>query len=169
MHLLQIIPESVLWLLDCNPWAKQNLIRKAETLGISAHRLIFAPRVNLAEHLARHVHADLFLDTQPYNAHTTCSDALWMGVPVLTCAGSTFSARVAGSLLKAAGLPQLVTHSLDAYTQQALHLAKNPELLMSLKQQLLNERRNSALFDTARFTQDLEQIYMQMLDTDRDR
>ena len=97
LRLLKAVPNSVFWLLDCNQWAKQNLINTAKSNGINADRFIFAPRVSIADHLARHIHADLFLDTLPYNAHTTCSDALWMGLPVFTCVGDTFSARVAGS------------------------------------------------------------------------
>lgn len=159
MRLLKAVPNSVLWLLECNRWAKANLLAQASAHGIDNHRLIFAPRVSISEHLARHAHADLFLDTAPYNAHTTCSDALWMGVPVLTCAGSTFASRVAGSLLSAAGLSQLITHSLDHYEQLALQLAQNPALLTEMKQKLLAEKMSSALFDTAAFTDSLESIY----------
>ncbi len=161
MRLLNAVPNSVLWLLDCNPWAKQHLTCEAATHGIAAERLIFAPRVAIAEHLARHAHANLFLDTLPYNAHTTCSDALWMGLPVLTCAGDTFAARVAGSLIKAAGLPELITYTLQDYEEKALSLAQNPALLTTMKQKLLSEKMTSALFDTASFTQSLEAIYQQ--------
>lgn len=162
MRLLNAIPDSVLWLLDCNQWAKENLLREAAAVGIEKQRLIFAPRVSIADHLARHAHADLFLDTQPYNAHTTCSDALWMGLPVLTCVGNTFAARVAGSLLHAAGLPELVTDSLADYEEKALHLAKNPALLSAIRQKLLTEKMSSALFDSARFARDLEAAYLEM-------
>jgi len=167
MRLLNKIPNSVLWLLDCNQWAKQNLILEATKHNISAERLIFAPRVSIADHLARHVHADLFLDTQPYNAHTTCSDALWMGLPVLTCVGETFAARVAGSLIHAAGLNELVTYSLKDYEEKALNLASNPLLLDSMRQQLVSERMTSALFDTAAFARALEGIYQSMLENTR--
>jgi len=163
MRLLKATPNSVLWLLDCNRWAKQNLIEQAELHGISAERLIFAPRVSIAGHLARHVHADLFLDTLPYNAHTTCSDALWMGLPVLTCTGDTFASRVAGSLLKTAGLDELVTSSLEEYETKALHLASNPQLLEPMRKKLIAEKMSSALFDTAGFTKSLEAIYQNML------
>lgn len=162
MRLLKAVPNSVLWLLECNRWAKANLLKQANTHGIDGNRLIFAPRVSINEHLARHAHADLFLDTAPYNAHTTCSDALWMGVPVLTCAGSTFASRVAGSLLNAAGLSELVTHSLTEYEQLALKLAQNPVLLNEMKQKLLNEKMHSMLFDTATFTHALERIYQEI-------
>jgi len=162
MRLLNAVPNSVLWLLDCNRWARQNLIEQAELHGIAAERLIFAPRVSLASHLARHTHADLFLDTLPYNAHTTCSDALWMGLPVLTCTGDTFASRVAGSLLKAAGLDELVTGSLKDYEAKALHLACNPQLLAPMRQKLIAEKMSSPLFDTASFARSLEAIYENM-------
>ncbi|MDP3678073.1 MAG: tetratricopeptide repeat protein, partial [Methylotenera sp.] len=159
MRLLNAVPNSVLWLLDCNIWAKQNLMREAVALGIAAERLIFAPRVAIADHLARHAHADLFLDTLPYNAHTTCSDALWMGVPVLTCVGETFAARVAGSLISAAGLTELITYTLQDYEEKALQLANNPTIIAAIKQKLLAENMTSALFDTNKFTRSLEAIY----------
>ncbi len=159
MRLLKATPNSVLWLLECNRWAKQNLIREATTQGIEADRLIFAPRVTIANHLARHAHADLFLDTQPYNAHTTCSDALWMGVPVLTCIGDTFAARVAGSLLNEAGLTEMITYALQDYENKALYFSKNPDELSALKQKLHVEKTNSALFDTTCFAQSLEATY----------
>ena len=162
MRLLKAVPNSVLWLLECNTWAKQNLMREAAAHGIVAERLIFAPRVSIADHLARHVHADLFLDTLPYNAHTTCSDALWMGLPVLTCVGQTFAARVAGSLISAAGLPELLTNSLEEYEEKARNFAQNPALLTPIKLKLLAEKTTSALFDTAKFTQALEQTYQKM-------
>jgi predicted O-linked N-acetylglucosamine transferase (SPINDLY family) len=163
MSLLTKLPNSVLWLLDCNTWAKQNLWREAKRSGIAVERIIFAPRVNIAEHLARHVHADLFLDTQPYNAHTTCSDALWMGLPVLTCVGDTFASRVAGSLLQAAGLTQLISTSLAEYEEIAIKLAQNPSALTAIKEKLQNENMTSALFDTVQFTQSLEQAYLKIM------
>lgn len=159
MRLLKATPDSVLWLLECNRWAKQNLIEQAALHGIASERVIFAPRVSIAEHLARHAHADLFLDTLPYNAHTTCSDALWMGLPVLTCVGETFASRVAGSLLKAAGLDEMITYKLADYENKALSLAKNPQVLNRMKQKLLSEKMTSALFDTASFAKSLETIY----------
>lgn len=162
MRLLEANPNSVLWLLDCNTWAKQNLTATASNLGIATERLIFAPRVALADHLARHIHADLFLDTQPYNAHTTCSDALWMGLPVLTCVGETFAARVAGSLLNAAGLSELITFSLQDYENKALYLAKNPAVIDSMKQKLLAEKMTSPLFDTSAFAKSLEAVYQRI-------
>ncbi|PKO46186.1 MAG: glycosyltransferase [Betaproteobacteria bacterium HGW-Betaproteobacteria-22] len=162
MRLLKAIPDSVLWLLECNPWATENLKREAEISGVAVSRLIFAPRIGIADHLARHAHADIFLDTLPYNAHTTCSDALWMGLPVLTCAGNTFASRVAGSLIKTAGLTEWVTFSLKDYEQKALDFAKNPEAILCAKQKLLAEKMHSELFDTAKFVQGLESIFQGM-------
>lgn len=163
MRLLTAEPNSVLWLLDCNPWAKQNLLREAKLRNIEAERIIFAPRVSIADHLARHAHADLFLDTQPYNAHTTCSDALWMGVPVLTCVGDTFASRVAGSLLHAAGLTQLITYSLEAYENTAMSFVQNKDTLTSIKEKLSTENMTSPLFDTAKFAESLEESYREIL------
>lgn len=159
MRLLKAVPNSVLWLLECNRWAKANLLAQASAQGIDGKRLIFAPRVSIDQHLARHAHADLFLDTAPYNAHTTCSDALWMGVPVLTCAGETFASRVAGSLIKAAGLEDLVTYSLQDYEKKALYLAQNPDLLAAMKLRLEKDKMTSALFNTQQFTNALEGLY----------
>lgn len=163
LTLLNKVPNSVLWLLDCNQWARENLIKAASLQGISASSLIFAPRVSIADHLARHVHADLFLDTQPYNAHTTCSDALWMDLPVLTCVGETFAARVAGSLLTAVDLPELITYNLKDYAQKALELAQQPEKLLALKQKLIANKAKSPLFDTAAYAKSLEGIYKSMI------
>lgn len=162
MRLLKSASNSVLWLLDCNQWAKKNLIKEAAAHGIAKDRLIFAPRVAIADHLARHAHADLFLDTLPYNAHTTCSDALWMGVPVLTCIGDTFASRVAGSLLNVAGLNELTTDNLQAYEAKALELAQNPAKLAGLKEQLQSAKVSSALFDTVLFAKSLEETYQTM-------
>ena len=122
MRLMQTTPGSVLWLLESNRWAKANLRREAEVRGVSGDRLVFAPRVAGPENLARYRLADLFLDTYPYNAHTTASDALWAGCPVVTIAGDTFVSRVAGSLLRTIGLPELITTSLDEYAALALRL-----------------------------------------------
>ena len=162
MRLLKAVPDSVLWLLECNRWAKANLCREAEVQGVAASRLVFAPRLPIAEHLARQQLADLFLDTLPYNAHTTASDALWMGLPVLTCAGDTFSSRVAASLLQAAGLPELATNSLEEYEALAKQLATQPAKLSALKDKLVNLRDTTALFDTPRFVANLEQAYRRM-------
>lgn len=159
LEILRTVPNSVLWLLECNRWAKDNLLKHARQRGIDPTRLIFAPRVSIAEHLARHAHADLILDTLPYNAHTTCSDALWMEVPVLTCVGSTFAGRVAASLLKTAGLDTLITYALSEYQQRAIELATDQRKRNQLKQQLAHQKSQSALFDTEAFCKGLEAIY----------
>ena len=162
VRLLRAVPDSVLWLLKSNPWAEQNLLREAQRHGVVAGRLVFAPLLPQAQHLGRLRAADLFLDTQPYNAHTTASDALWTGLPVLTCSGDTFASRVAGSLLTAVGLPELVTHSMEAYEERALHLARNPAELAALRDRLARNRDSTPLFDTPAFTRHLEAAYLQM-------
>ena len=134
MRLLEQVPGSVLWLLETYPAAMANLRREAEArLKGGSERLIFAPSVPNAEHLARFATADLFLDTLPYNAHTLTSDALWGGCPVLTSAGETFASRVAGSILLAAGLPELVTSNLKEYEAAALRLADDRAALEMLR------------------------------------
>lgn len=160
MRLLQQVPNSVLWLLECNPWAKSNLQREAAITGIDKNRLIFAPRVPIADHLARHRHADLFLDTLPYNAHTTASDALFMRLPLLTCMGETFASRVAASLLQNIGMPELITHSLYEYEKKALLLAHSAEKLAQLKQKLHTQLEKSALFKPKQFAREVEQHYL---------
>ncbi|HEU4709105.1 MAG TPA: tetratricopeptide repeat protein, partial [Methylophilaceae bacterium] len=162
MRLLQAVPDSVLWLLECNRWAKENLRKEAQAHGVDPNRLIFAPRVPIAEHLARHALADLFLDTLPYNAHTTASDTLWMGVPIITCPGATFTSRVAGSLLHAAKLPELITDSLKEYEALALRLAHEAQTLQALKDKLRSSRVSTPLFDTTAFARHLEQTYQRM-------
>ncbi len=162
MRLLHAVPESVIWLLESSPAASRNLRKEAAARGVEPHRLIFAPKLPLQSHLGRLSAADLFLDTFPYNAHTTASDALWVGLPVLTCAGETFASRVAGSLLNAIGLPELVTGSMDQYERFALRLAREPANLKSFRDRLQQNRSTAMLFDTERFTRDLEKAYLQM-------
>ncbi|MCE9633286.1 MAG: tetratricopeptide repeat protein [Methylophilales bacterium] len=162
MRLLREVPDSVLWLLQANRWAENNLKREAEAQGVAASRLIFAPRLSLEQHLARQQQADLLLDTLPYNAHTTTSDALWASVPVVTCMGETFAGRVAASLLNAVGLPELITHNLQDYAALALKLARQPDELARLKKVLMENRNTSPLFDAVRFTRDLEEVYEKM-------
>ena len=163
MRVLRAIPKSVLWLSQANAIATANLRREVERHGVSPQRLIFAPRVSdNADHLARQRQADLFLDTLPYNAHTTASDALWAGVPVLTCLGETFAGRVAASLLKAIGLPELITTSLADYETLALKLAREPPFLAAIKAKLARNRETYPLFDTARFTRHIEAAYTTM-------
>jgi len=161
-RILQAVPESVLWLYDQNRWSTANLRREARARGIAEDRLIFAPRCSLDRYLAHLRAADLFLDTLHYNAHTTASDALWAGTPIVTCAGSTFPSRVAGSLLKAVGLPELVTHSLDAYEALAVALSRDPRRRASLREKLDRERATAPLFDTAAYARHLESAYRQM-------
>ena len=139
-----------------------NLRREGRQRGVDDARIIFAKRVPYDEHLGRQVLADLFLDTLPFNAGTTASDALWAGLPVLTCAGSAFAARMAGSLLRTAGLPELVTHSLQEYEQRAFDLSGGGSELKALRERLTNVSRNGPLFDTARFARSLEAAYCEM-------
>jgi protein O-GlcNAc transferase len=162
MRLLNAIEGSVLWLFAGNAVAPRNLRHEAERRGVDAERLIFAPQLAHAEHLARHRHADLFLDTIYCNAHTTASDALWAGLPVLTCMGETFTSRVAGSLLTAVGLPELITHSLPGYEALALALARDPVRLAGLHKKLADNLKGAPLFDTARYTRHIEAAYVTM-------
>jgi len=162
MRILSLVQGSVLWLLADNPMAKDNLIKEAATRGIDSSRLVFAERLPIQEHLARHDVADLFLDTLPYNAHTTCSDALWAGLPVLTLLGSTFPGRVGASLLSAVGLSELVTHTQEEYEALAIELVKSPQKLASIKQKLANNRLKAPLFDSPLFTKNLEAAYVKM-------
>jgi protein O-GlcNAc transferase len=164
MRLLKTAENSVLWLLEGNSTASVNLRAAAVRQGISPERLIFAPRMAPPDHLARHRCADLFLDTLPCNAHTTASDALWAQLPVLTCLGSTFAGRVAASLLKAVGLDELITQSLDEYEALALRLAREPVRLGAIKDKLARHRNAFPLFDTARTTRHIESAYVNMVD-----
>lgn len=164
MRLLKAVPGSVLWLLECSPIAVGNLRREAAIKGIASERLVFAPRRPAAEHLARYRLADLFLDTFPVNAHTTASDALWAGCPLLTIAGTTFVSRVAGSLLRAIGLPELITTSLEEYEAITLQLARDPRMLGELRARLEFNRATSSLFDAGRFARNLETAYGTMFD-----
>jgi len=161
-RLLATVDGSVLWLLRDNDWAAANLRREAQTRGIAPDRLIFADRAPLVEHLARHAQADLFLDTFTVNAHTTASDALWAGLPVVTKLGSSFVARVAGSLLHALDMPELVTESAADYERLALELATDPAALAQVKAKLARNRLTSSLFDTERYTRDLEALYLRL-------
>ena len=135
----------------------------SQARGIDPSRLIFAPKLAPEQHLGRHQLGDLFLDTLPYNAHTTCSDALWAGVPVVSCYGNVFPGRVAASLLKAIDLPELVTARLADYEALALELAANPALLQATREKLARNRLTSPLYDSARFRKNIEAAYEAML------
>ena len=162
MRVLKQIKGSVLWLLEDNATASANLRKEAMARGVNAERLIFAKRMPLPEHLARHQCADLFIDTLPYNAHTTASDALWTGLPVLTCQGETFVGRVATSMLSAMHLPELITTTLEDYERVTIELAMNPEKLARIKQKLDDNRLTTPLFDTMLFTKHIEKAYTAM-------
>jgi predicted O-linked N-acetylglucosamine transferase (SPINDLY family) len=164
MRLLGKVPGSVLWLLGDNPATMRNLRAAATARGIDSGRLVFAPRTAPCDHLARHKLADLFVDTLPYNAHTTASDALWTGLPVVTCLGAAFDGRVAASLLSAAGLPELVTHSVAQYEELALALAGDRARLARVRETLVRNRLRVPLFDTGRFRRNIEQAYLRMME-----
>lgn len=161
MRLLAQLPGSVLWLKKPNTTAEHHLKQAAQENGVDPARLIFAGGAPLDEHFARHTLADLFLDTLPYNAHATACDALWSGLPVLTCKGTAYAGRVAASMLLTAGLPELVTETAEDYERMALALARDPARLKVLRDRLTG--RNSPLFDTLRFARDLEALYEKML------
>jgi len=156
MRILQRVPDSVLWLVADFDVVRDNLWRYAEQAGIARERIIFAGRAMPADYLARYQLADLFLDTYPFNAGTTASDALWAGLPLLTCAGRTFSSRMAGSLLRAVGLPQLITTSFAEYEEQAVALGHERARIAAMKQQLQDNRLSCALFDSPRLVRNLE-------------
>jgi predicted O-linked N-acetylglucosamine transferase (SPINDLY family) len=159
MDLLKAVKGSVLWLLEDNNTAARNLKKEAEKRGVEANRLVFANRMPLSEHLARHRAADLFLDTLPYNAHTTASDALWAGLPVLTQLGESFAGRVAASLLHAINLSELITHTEEEYERKAIDLALNPELMKNIKNKLIKNRLTTPLFNTSLFTRNIQKAY----------
>lgn len=164
MRLLDAVAGSVLWLFSASELALSNLRKEAAVRGVDPHRLVFAPRRELPDHLARLTLADLFLDTLPYNAHTTASDALWAGVPLVTCMGTTFPGRVASSMLHAVGMPELVTTSLQEYEALARKLATEPPLLRSMRDKLARNRPVCPLFNTARLARHLESAYETMWD-----
>jgi len=164
MRLLACVDGSVLWLLEGNASIRANLCKEAAVRGVAPERLIFAGRTTPEQHLARQRLADLFLDTLPYNAHTTASDALWVGLPLLTVPGRSFPARVAASILQAANLPELIAEDLAAYETLALKLALDPAALKAIRDKLTASRANLLLFDTHRFTRNLEAAYRTMLE-----
>jgi predicted O-linked N-acetylglucosamine transferase (SPINDLY family) len=164
MKLLREIDGSVLWLLRGNAIAETNLRREAERRGVSADRLVFAPHVSPEQHLARHRAADLFVDTFPYNAHTTASDALWAGLPLVTWSGETFASRVAGSLLTAVGLAELIAGNIEDYEASIRKLATTPKELARLRAKLARNRLTHPLFDSERFSRHIEAAFTTMYD-----
>jgi protein O-GlcNAc transferase len=162
MRILKRVPGSVLWMLAANSLVEKNLKVAASNSTVAPERLVFAPRMSLPEHLARHQHAGLFMDTMPYNAHTTASDALWAGLPVLTCAGSTFAGRVSGSLIKAVGMPDFVVQDLAAYEAFAVDYGTNLIKQKEAKSRLALNRKTMPLFDTQLFTRHIEFAYTEM-------
>jgi predicted O-linked N-acetylglucosamine transferase (SPINDLY family) len=163
MNILRRVPESVFWVLADNQWAEDNLRCEAEICGIDPSRLIFAARVSPGDYLARYQVADLFLDSFPFNAGTTANDALWMGLPVLTCSGRSFASRMAGALLTAAKLDELITFNLRDYEEKAVWLANNPDECRRMREHLHDVRENGVLFDTPRFVRNLESSFKQLL------
>ena len=162
MRILHKTGESELWLLANNDMTIENLKNEAVKQGISEKRLVFAPYVSLSEHLNRIKHADLFLDTRPYNAHTTSSDALRMGLPVLTCIGKSFPSRVAASILNSLSLTELITETEEDYESLAIELATNPIKLKSIKDKLIHNLSSAPLFDTPLFARNLESAFKTM-------
>jgi protein O-GlcNAc transferase len=169
MRILRAVPGSVLWLLESNRWAAANLRRAAAAHGIADDRLLFAPRRPPAEHLARYRATDLAIDTFPYTSHTTASDALWAGCPLVTRVGDTFVSRVAGSILRNAGMHELVTDNAGDYERKVIELATAPGKLQDLRRKLRETRDRCPLFDTPRFVRNLESAYEDMLKALRDR
>jgi predicted O-linked N-acetylglucosamine transferase (SPINDLY family) len=167
MRILRQVPGSVLWLLEDNAGAAGNLRAAAEARGVSAARLVFAPRLPVADHLARQRAGDLFLDTLPCNAHTTASDALWAGLPLLTCLGESFAGRVAGSLLAAVGLSELITGSQAEYEALAVGLARDPGRLAGIRTRLAAQRLTAPLFNTELTTRRLEAAYEALVERHR--
>src|SRR5262249_9619338 len=162
LRILKRVDGSVMWLLEDNTKASSNLRKEAEIRGVTPERLVFAKRTSLPDHLARHRLADVFLDTIPFNAGSTANDALWAGLPLITCSGQTYTARMAGSLLNAMGLPELITTRLEAYEQLAIDLATHPENLAAIKHKLAENRLTTALFDMNRLTNHIEAAYAGM-------
>jgi predicted O-linked N-acetylglucosamine transferase (SPINDLY family) len=167
VRILLQIEGSVLWLFGNNEETIANLRRETAARNVNPGRLVFAKQLPLANHLARHRLGDLFLDTLPCNAHTTASDALWVGLPVLTCVGDTFAGRVGASLLQAIRVPELITSSLDTYENTAIELARNPRNLAAIRRKLADHLLTTPLFDTALFTKGIESAYSTMYERRR--
>jgi predicted O-linked N-acetylglucosamine transferase (SPINDLY family) len=168
MQILAAVEGSVLWLTAMDEYAIGNLCKEAARRGVDPTRLVFAERVpTMAQHVARQQLADLFLDTLPYNAHSTAMDALSAGLPVLTQIGESYAARVTASLLTTLGLPELIVTRLDAYEARAIELARNRPALLEIRKKIIAAHRKSALFDTARYTRNLESAYVAMAEQRR--
>jgi predicted O-linked N-acetylglucosamine transferase (SPINDLY family) len=167
MRVLAAVDNSVMWLLADNRWAKANMLRVAAEHGVAPERLIFAPRAAPPDYLARFAVADLFLDTFPYNAGTTASDCLWMGTPILTRSGRSYISRMAGSLLTAVGLPDLITNSLPEYEQRAVQIGQNPQRAASYKRYLRDQGRASALFDIPATVRAMEAEFERLAEAQR--
>jgi predicted O-linked N-acetylglucosamine transferase (SPINDLY family) len=163
MSILRRVPHSVMWMLADNPWAEDNLRREAEARGVDRNRLVFAGRVSPENYLARYLIADLFLDSFPFNAGTTANDALWMGLPVLTCSGRSFASRMAGALLTAAGLNELITYNFEDYEKKALFLARSSIEMQRIKNILSQEKKNGSLFDSGKFVENLEKLLVEIV------
>ena len=159
MRILRRVEGSVLWLLEDNASVANNLRREAVRRNVQAERLIFARRVPMPEHLARLRAGDLFIDTLPYNAHTTASEALWVGLPVVTCLGETFAGRVAASLLQAIGLPELIAAHRDQFEELVVELATDAQRLATIRQKLADNRLTTPLFDARLFAKHIEAAY----------
>jgi predicted O-linked N-acetylglucosamine transferase (SPINDLY family) len=167
MRILKSVEGSVLWLFEDNTTASNNLRQHAQLRGVDSNRLIFAKRFPLDEHLARHRLADLFLDTSPYNAHTTASDALWAGLPVVTCMGQSFASRVAASLLKAVGLEELITNTQGEYEAKAIEIALDSLKLSAIKRRLYLKKKESTLFNGKAFAKNLEAAFLKIDERNR--
>jgi len=165
IRILNSVKGSVLWLFEDNETAAINLRKEAQKRGLAPERLVFAPKMEITEHLARHKLADLFIDTLPCNAHTTASDALWAGLPVLTCMGESFASRVAASLLNAIEMPELITSSLHEYEELAVTLGNDPQRVQALKKKLENNKLTTPLFDSDLFTQNIEELFSLMYES----
>jgi predicted O-linked N-acetylglucosamine transferase (SPINDLY family) len=159
MRLLHGVSNSVLWLLDDNRWASDKLRAAARAAGIADERVVIAPRLPVDQHLARYRVADLALDTHPYTSHTTASDSLWLGCPLVALCGDTFAARVSGSILASARLSDLITYSLDDYEQLAHRLATSNELMSDIRTRLAAARETAPLFDSEGFVRAIERLY----------
>ena len=164
MRILRAVEGSVLFLYAENQWAETNLKKEAEARGINSSRLVFGGHLPNDEYLARYKTCDLFLDTFPYNAGTTASDALWAELPVLTLMGQSFASRIAASLLNAIGLPELITNTQEEYEALAVELALNPKKLANIKLKLANNRLTAPLFNTPLFTKNIEAAYIKMME-----